>query len=124
MKSWLLSRVFDQVQMFAETATHQRCSIKSLFLKISQDSQENTSVGVTFLIKFQPSNLQIYLKRDSDQRVSCDFCEVFKNTFFAEHLRTTASLFGYEPFHGMLSVKSEHGAFQERFLFGRLFSAY
>ena len=23
---------------------------------------------------------------------SCEFCEIFKNTFFTEHLRTTASV--------------------------------
>ena len=25
----------------------------------------------------------------------CEFCEVFKNTYFTEHLRTTASAFQY-----------------------------
>ena len=31
----------------------QRCSIKKLFLKISQCSQESTCVAVSFLVKFQ-----------------------------------------------------------------------
>ena len=26
------------------------------------------------------------------QVFSCEFCEIFKNTFFTEHLRTTASI--------------------------------
>ena len=26
------------------------------------------------------------------QAFSCEFCEIFKNTFFTEHLRTTASV--------------------------------
>ena len=31
----------------------QRCSVKKLFLEISQNSQENTSARVSFLIKLQ-----------------------------------------------------------------------
>ena len=59
-----------------------RCSIKKLFLKISRYSQENTCVGVSFLI----------LKRDSDTGFfSCEYCEIFKNTYFEEHLRTAVT---------------------------------
>ena len=31
------------------------------------------------------------LKRDSCTGFYCEFCEIFKNTFFTEHLQTTAS---------------------------------
>ena len=31
----------------------QKCTVKNVFLKFSQNSQENTDVGVSFLIKFQ-----------------------------------------------------------------------
>ena len=31
----------------------QRCSVKNVFLEISQNSQENTCAGVSFLIKLQ-----------------------------------------------------------------------
>ena len=34
-------------------SSHRRCSIKKLFLKISQNSQENTCPRVSFLIKLQ-----------------------------------------------------------------------
>ena len=51
-------------------SSHRRCSVKKLFLKISQCSQENTFVGVSVF--------------------SCESCEIFKNTYFEEHLRTTA----------------------------------
>ena len=44
-------------------SSHQRCSMKKVFLEISQNSRENT----------------------------CEFCEISKNTFFTEHLWTTAS---------------------------------
>ena len=37
-----------------------------MFYKILQNSQENTSVGLFFLIKLQVWSLQLYQKRDSD----------------------------------------------------------
>ena len=36
------------------------CSVKKVFLEISQNSQENTCASVSFLIKLQVSALQIY----------------------------------------------------------------
>ena len=36
-----------------QRAVVQRCSVKKLFLEISQNSQENTSTRVSFLIKLQ-----------------------------------------------------------------------
>ena len=36
------------------------------------------------------------LKRDSNTGVSCEICEIFKNTCFEEHLPTTASLLSSE----------------------------
>ena len=38
---------------------------KKVLLEISQSSQENTCARVSFLIKLQASDLQLYLKRDS-----------------------------------------------------------
>ena len=35
--------------------------------------------------------LQLKLKRDSGTSVSCEFCEIFKNAFFTEHLQATSS---------------------------------
>ena len=43
----------------------QRCSVKKFFLKISQNSQENTCARVSILIKLQAQGLQLYQKRDS-----------------------------------------------------------
>ena len=46
---------------------------KKVFLKISQNSQENTCVEVSFIINLQASVF------------ACEFCENYKNTFFAKH---------------------------------------
>ena len=52
-------------------AVIQTCSVKKVFLEISQNSQENTCARVSFLIKLQawPGVF------------SCKFCEIFKKTF-------------------------------------------
>ena len=48
-----------------------------------------------FSVKLLPANrpegLQLYYKQTLTQVLSCEICEVFKNTYFEEHLRTTAS---------------------------------
>ena len=46
-------------------ATVQRCSVKKVFLEILQNPQKNTSARVSFLIKLQDRDLQLYQKRDS-----------------------------------------------------------
>ena len=51
----------------------QRCFVKKVFLEISQNSQENTCVRVSFLIR--PATL---LKRDSDTGV---FLSILRNFF-------------------------------------------
>ena len=38
----------------------QRCSAKKVFIEISQNSQENTCVKVSFSINLQASGLQFY----------------------------------------------------------------
>ena len=62
-------------------AVVQRCSIKKVFLGISQNSQENTCARDSFLIK-QACNLESLA-----QVFSCEFCEISKNIFFTKHLR-------------------------------------
>ena len=48
-----------------------RCSIERMFLEISKNSQENTCARVSFEILAQV--------------FSCEFCEIFKNTFFLQN---------------------------------------
>ena len=63
-------------------SSHRRCFIKKVFFEISQNLRENTCDRV--------SGQQLYLKRGSRAVFSCEFCEIFHNTFFTEHLLTTA----------------------------------
>ena len=56
-------------------AVIQRCSVKKVFLEISQNSRENTCARVSFLINS--------IKKETLAQVfSCKFCEISKNTFF------------------------------------------
>ena len=68
-----------------------------MFLNISQNSQENN-----------------FIKKETLTQVfCCEFCEVSKNTFFTEHLWTTASgtsiphKFGLETFDYFLTMYQE-----------------
>ena len=56
-------------------AIARRCSVKRVFLEISQSSQENNCVRV--------------IKKEV---FSCEFSETSKGAFFTEHLRATASV--------------------------------
>ena len=59
----------------------QRCSVKTVCLEISQNLQENTCARVSFLIKLQAWPATLFLKKTLAQVVSCEFCDVSKNTF-------------------------------------------
>ena len=47
------------LQLLPEGAVR-RCSIEKVFVEISQNSQQNNCARVSFLIKLQSSNLQLY----------------------------------------------------------------
>ena len=71
-------------------SSHRKFSEKKVLLDISQNSQESTSARVSFLIKFQPA-YNFIEKESLAQLFSCEFCEIFKNSFFTELLWATAS---------------------------------
>ena len=73
-------------------AVTRRCSIKQMFLKISQNSQETACARLSFLIKLQAQACN-FIKKEALAQVmfSYENCKIFKNIYFIEHLRTTAS---------------------------------
>ena len=68
-------------------AVGQRCSVKKMFLKISENSQENTCAKVSFSVKSQAQACNFIKKEAVTQVFSREFCETFKNTFLKGHLR-------------------------------------
>ena len=54
-------------------SSHQRCSLRKGFLKIQQNLQKKACTIISFLLRSQAWGLQVCF---------CEFCEIFKNTFF------------------------------------------
>ena len=67
-----------------------RCIVKKVLSEISQNSQENICVRVSFLIKLQTWVLQLFKKETLAQMFSGEFCKIFKNIFFTKHLQWLA----------------------------------
>ena len=71
------SKTNNMTEVFMSEGATRRCSLKKVFLSISQNSQESTWARVSFLIKACNS-----IKKETLARVfSCEFCEISKNTF-------------------------------------------
>ena len=71
-----------------DRSSHWRCSIKKTFFKISYYSQEKTCVGIFFNKAIRLNVCNFIEKR---QVFSCEYFDIIKNTYFEEHLQTTAS---------------------------------
>ena len=55
-------------------ALARKCSIKNVFLEISQNPTENTCARVSLLIKLQAEACNFIEKETLAQVFSCDFC--------------------------------------------------
>ena len=66
---------------FYSEAVPQRCSVKKVFLEISQNSQESTCARVSFLTKLQAKACNFIKKATLAQAFSCEVFEISKNTF-------------------------------------------
>ena len=76
---------------FALETAVRRCSVKKVFLKISQISEEKTCTRVSFLINLQACNSTE--KEILVQVFPCEFCEAFKNIYFVEELQMISLFF-------------------------------
>ena len=80
---------YGVIMEISTEAVAQRCSVKKMFLKVSQNSQENTCARQRlFFNKVRPQACNFIKKESLAQVFSCGFYEISKNTFFfKEHLR-------------------------------------
>ena len=63
-----------------------------VFLKISQNSKQNTCTWVSVFIKLQAKACN-FIKPETQALVfSCEFCEIFENTFFYQTPSVAASV--------------------------------
>ena len=80
---WNADSILDWIMVFNRGSVQKQPAElfykEKVFLKISQNAQENTCTRLSFLIK---SLTQVF---------SCEFCEISYKTFFTEHLWATAS---------------------------------
>ena len=75
--------IFDFV--FYIQAVAQRCTVRKVFLEISQNSQENTCARFSFLIKLQtPATL--LKKRLWHRCFPVNFAKFLRTPFLTEHL--------------------------------------
>ena len=72
-------------------SSHRRCSVKKGVLKHFANFIGKHRYWSLFLIKLQAFRPGTFLKRDSNTVFSCEIREIYKNTYFEEQLRTTAS---------------------------------
>ena len=77
-------------------SSHRMCSVKNVFLEISQNSQKNTCARDSFLIK---SLAQVF---------PVNITKLLRIPFFTEHLRTTSS--GISASQRSFNVKLSYSA--------------
>ena len=55
--------------------------------------------------KVEGLGLQLYSKETPTQMLSCKICDIFKNTYFEEHLRMSASV-TYELILALIHIRA------------------
>ena len=73
-------------------SSRQRCSIKKVVLKNFVTFTVKHLCWSLFLKKLLDWRPKILLKETPTQVLFCEYCKIFKNTYFEKHLRTTASV--------------------------------
>ena len=83
------------ILIYPEAVVHS-CSVKKVLFKILETSTR----AEVFLNKAPGLRPHSYdsLKKTPELVFSCEFCEMFKNTYFVEHLRMTVSTY-WRNFH-------------------------
>ena len=69
-------------------SSHQRCSIEKAVLK---NFAIFTRKHLCWSLFCGLQNLQLSIKGAPTLVLSCEYCKIFKNTYFEENLRTTLS---------------------------------
>ena len=72
--------LYNTFKFHMKQAVVQGCSVKMLFLGISQNSQENTCARVSVLIKILAEACNFLKTEALAQVFSCEFCEISKKT--------------------------------------------
>ena len=84
-------KTFTLNSFLAMKLSHRRCFVKKGVLKNFAKLTGKHLCQSLFLNKVAGRACNFIKKESLAQVFSCEFCEFFKNTFFTEHLRVTAS---------------------------------
>ena len=87
---WQLASLYFKFKHLKNQKQPPRCSLKKVFLKVPENLQENTCLESLFN-KFAGLRPKTLLQMRLQQVFYCEFCEIFENKFFTEHLQVTAS---------------------------------
>ena len=85
--SWHILQLFEKV--FLLSKINLRPSKTSLYVSIFRNIHMKTTVLESLFNKV--AGLQACNKETPTQVFSCEYCEIFKNTYFEERLRTSVS---------------------------------
>ena len=74
-------------------SSHRRCSIENgVLVNFAIFTGKRRCKSLFFYLKCSPKACNFIKKEILAQVFSCEFCKDFKNNFFTEHLRATASI--------------------------------
>ena len=89
--SQFVPKLLEKKASRVSRSSHRRCSVRKGVLRNFENSQEKTCARVFFF--YRPEACNFIKKETLAQVLSCEFCEISKNTFFTEHLWAPASMF-------------------------------
>ena len=88
VKTWSITKRNSSKRSYSSEVTVPRCLWKrSPFIKLIGNHLDRR----LYLMQLQASTKPPHCKKDPTQMISCNFYEIFKNTFFVEPLEATAS---------------------------------
>ena len=103
-----LTRNMPLLYLRVTEAVDQRCSVRKVFLEISQNSRKNTCARVSFLIKL--SQACNFIKKETLAQVFfCEFCEISENTFSYKTPPVAASEVNVRPY--LINISKTRGGF-------------
>ena len=83
--SFAFTKLFFTYFLQPYRSSHQRCSIKNLFSgNFAKLTGKHLRLRLFFTCNFT-------IKETPAQVFACDFCKIFKNFFFTEHIRATTT---------------------------------
>ena len=87
----LRTKVFPRFSEHTEAVAVKRCCAKKMFLKFHKFHKISPVLGSLFNKVAGLKACNFIKNRLPTQVFSCQICQIFKNTYLEEHLRTTAS---------------------------------